>query len=99
MKGATMTRQSRIVHEGTVARNDAEALLQSLLRAKDESERRMRELKQSDAMKQVTGRSSLDNAIDSTRRMIDTLSRNIDEAKRTLSDEDLAVLDELSGSN
>ena len=99
MKGATMTSQSRIVHEWTVARNDAEALLQSLLRAKDESERRMRELKQSDAMKQVTGRSSLDNAIDSTRRMIDTLSRNIDEAKRTLSDEDLAVLDELSGSN
>ncbi len=95
MKGAAMSSQSQIVHEWTVARDDAEALLQSLLRARDESERRMRELKQNDAMKQVTGRSSLDNAIDSTQRMIDTLSRNIEEAKRTLSDEDLAVLDEL----
>jgi hypothetical protein len=64
------------------ARARAESVLEGLCEAKTESERRLSESRRSDPLKQVTGRSSLDNAIDTTRRMIDTLDRNLVELER-----------------
>jgi len=65
-----------------VARQQAEALLKGLVEAKSLSERRLAELRLTDHLKHVTGRSSLDNAIASTRRMIDTLDRTMAQFRR-----------------
>ncbi|GEM_PF-1584391 len=62
----------------------AEALLHSLHRAKSESEARLAEERRADALKSVTGRSSLDGAIDSTRRLIDRLRCAINDAQVSL---------------
>lgn len=78
------TAQQKMVLEWTVARDDAEGLLRSLLDAKRESEKRLRSLHQSDPYKRATGRSAIDDAIASTQRMIETLNRNIREAKHLL---------------
>ena len=83
------TAQHRMVLEWTVARDDAEGLLRSLLDAKRESEKRLRSLHQSDPYKRATGRSAIDDAIASTQRMIETLNRNIREAKHLLEDLEL----------
>jgi len=88
------TDNKRMVLDWVVVRDDAEALLRSLLDARAESERRLAELRQRDQLKDATGRSSMDNAIASTRRMVQTLNRLIDEAKHEISAEDLALLDE-----
>ena len=72
-----MNDQQRSILEWTVARDEAEALLRSLLDAKRESENRLRELDQVDSLKRLTGNSSIDNAINSTKRMISMLNRAI----------------------
>lgn len=74
--------RARVLKQFESARTDADALLRSLLEAKAQSEKHLADLKQADAMKTATGRSSIDNAIASTRRMLDTLDRNIAELKR-----------------
>lgn len=89
-----MTERQRILLETTSARDQAEALLRSLLDAKAQSEKRLAELKQSDSVKAVTGRSAMDNAIASTQRMIETLNRALTQMKRDLSDADLAAMDD-----
>jgi hypothetical protein len=71
----------KMVLEWTVARDDAEGLLRSLLDAKQESEKRLSDLCQSDPFKRATGRSAIDDAIASTQRMIETLNRNIRESR------------------
>jgi len=76
----------RVVLETTATRDRAEALLEGLLRAKEETERERDRLNRVDQMKQLTGKSSIDNAIASTRRMIDTLNRTIREAKREIAE-------------
>jgi len=97
MQGAADQRV-RILAETTQAREKAESLLAGLLDARTASERRLASLSQSDLLKQVTGRSSMDNAIESTRRIIDSLGRTIEQFKRDLSAEDLALLDEAMAS-
>jgi hypothetical protein len=87
-----MNERQRILLETTRERDKAEALLRELLDAKTRSEKQLAELKQTDPVKQATGRSSIDAAISSTRRMIDTLSRQIDDFKRGFSEEELAFL-------
>ena len=81
--------QQKMVLEWTVARDDAEGLLRSLLDAKQESEKRMNELHQSDPFKRATGRSAIDDAIASTQRMIETLNRNVRESKSFVVDIEL----------
>jgi hypothetical protein len=88
------TRRQQILDETSSTRDKAEALLRTLLDYKAQSERNLSDLKQSDSFKTVTGRSALDNAITSTQRMVEALDRVIQQTKRGLSDEDLAVLDE-----
>lgn len=63
-------------------RQHAERILDSLLRARAECDQCLQREQRSDPMRSVTGSSSLDRAIVSTRRMIDTLNRAIEEAAR-----------------
>jgi hypothetical protein len=89
-----MTNRQQILLETTATRDRAEALVRSLLDCKAQSERNLADLRQPDIFKSVTGRSALDNAIASTQRMVEALNRVISQAKRDLTDEDMAVLDE-----
>lgn len=82
-----LTEQQRVILDWRVARDGAEALLKSLQDARAESEKRMRELKQSDPIKKVTGRSAMDNAIASTQRMIETLNRAIAQLEHNLEED------------
>ncbi len=63
-------------------RERAEALLRHLMVAKADSERNLASSNEKDPIKSVTGRSSFDNAIASTRKMIDLLDRTCAEAAR-----------------
>lgn len=81
----------RVVLETNAARDRAEALLRGLMDAKEQSERQLATLKRPDAYKAVTGKSSIDNAIASTRRLIETLNRELDRLRRE-GDEDAALL-------
>ncbi|MCR9075622.1 MAG: hypothetical protein NXI07_06245 [bacterium] len=90
--------KQRMIEETVKRRDDAVALLKSLLDAKTISERNLAELQQPDLIKQVTGRSSMDNAIASTRRLIDSFNRVLDDLRRNLSDEDLALIGPLEAS-
>ena len=74
----------RVMLETTATRDRAEALLEGLLRAKDETERERERLNRVDHMKELTGQSSIETAITSTRRMIETLNRSIRDARREL---------------
>lgn len=74
----------RVVLETTATRDKAEALLEALSRARAESDRQLKALGMSDKFREATGRSSFDNAIDSTRGMIDTLTRCVRNAQRDL---------------
>lgn len=85
----TLTDQQRVILDWRIARDGAEALLRSLQDARTESERRMRELKQADMLKKVTGKSAIENAIASTQRMIDTLNRAIVQLEQTAVDDGL----------
>lgn len=89
-----MTERQRILLKTAADRDRAETLLRQLIDAKTVSEKNLADTKQPDFLKQVTGKSALDNAIQSTQRMIETLNRTLDQFKRELSDEDLALLDE-----
>lgn len=82
----------RMIQDTIQRRDDAVALLRSLLDAKSVSEKNLALLQQPDLVKQVTGRSSMDNAIASTRRLIDSFNRVLDDLRRNLSEEDLALI-------
>lgn len=86
------TVKQRMIRETTDRRDDAVALLRSLLDAKGISERNLAQLHQADLIKQVTGQSSMDNAIASTRRLIDSFNRVLDDLRRNLSDEDIELI-------
>jgi hypothetical protein len=92
-----MSQPNQILLETAATRDRAEALLRTLLDCKAQSERNLAELKQPDTFKSVTGRSALDNAIASTQRMVESLNRVINHARKELSEEDLALLDEVLG--
>lgn len=93
-----MSKRHQMLLETTATRDRAEALLRTLMDCKAQSERNLAELKQADTFKSVTGRSALDNAIASTQRMIDSLNRVISHARKDLSADDLALLEEVSRS-
>lgn len=86
------TAKQRMIQETTKRRDDAVALLRSLLDAKAISERNLQQLQQPDLVKQVTGSSSMDNAIASTRRLIDSFNRVLDDLSRNMSEEDLELI-------
>lgn len=84
--------RQKVLQETTVVREKAESLLRGLLEAKMTSERYLTTGCTVDPMKKLTGRSSMDNAIASTRRMIESLDRTLLELKHDLSDEDIELL-------
>lgn len=71
----SMIVQPALNEDTTHARKRAEEVLRSLLNAKEQTERELSEQRRSDAMRLVTGRTSIDNAIDETRRLIGLLDR------------------------
>jgi len=84
--------KQRIIQETTLRRDEALTLLRSLLDAKTISEENLAQIHQPDLIKQVTGKSSMDNAIASTRRLIDSFNRVLDDLRRNLTDEDLKLI-------
>ena len=69
------------------ARDQADVLLQRLLRDRRQSEARFAEAGKHDPLKNLTGSSSLDRAIDATREMI----RHMDDLLRELEAETSSV--------
>lgn len=92
-----ISEKDRLLLEWSLVRDDAEALLEALQTARADSERRQMELRQSDALKKVTGRSMMDSAIERTQRMIDTLNRQIADLDATFTDEDARLLAQATG--
>lgn len=81
------------VHEARRLRSEADELLQRLLDNRNASERRHAEAGWRDAMKYITGRSALEEAICTTRDMIthmDALLSDLNEVVQA--EEDCAVL-------
>ncbi len=79
-------------------RDEAEALLASLIAAKATSEKNLASIRQPDFLKRVTGRSSLDNAIESVRRLVASFNRMLADLETDLSPEDLKLLAEAERS-
>lgn len=95
----TMPKQETLVIETDETKNRAQALLDDLLRVREESATGRTDDRHADPMAVVTGRSSLDNAIDRTKAMI-TLLERASEALRTgltdsLTPEERALLSEI----
>ena len=76
-----MTERQRILAETAAARDDARTLLRALIEARAAAEG-PRDDARPDLFKRVTGRSSYDAAIESTRRTIDHLGRVLAELER-----------------
>ncbi|MCA9302844.1 MAG: hypothetical protein KC996_01845 [Phycisphaerales bacterium] len=88
----------KMLIETTQRRDEANLLLRTLLDAKKISERNLAAIRQPDLVKKVTGKSSMDNAIESTRKLIDSFNRVLDDLRRNLSEEDLAMLGPIESS-
>ncbi len=84
--------KQRILQETISRRDEACALLRSLLDAKSISEQNLAQLHQPDLVKQVTGQSSMDNAIASTHRLIESFNRILDDLRRNLTPEDIELI-------
>lgn len=95
----TMTLKQRMLVETTARRDEAEALLRSLLDAKSSSEKNLAQLGQADLMKKVTGRSSLDNAIASTQRLVESFNRVLGGLRDNLEEGDLELLAEIEAED
>lgn len=72
---AESDQRHRVILETKARRSQAEALLRSLMDAKSECERQLERFRRMDAIQSVTGRSAIDKAIASTKRMIESLDR------------------------
>ncbi len=95
----TANRQEQLVIESDETRGRAQALLDDLIKAKQDAETGLAQSQQSDPMSVVTGRSSLDNAIERTRRMLTLLERATDALRtglhESLTPEERALLTEI----
>jgi len=86
------TPKQRMIKETTHRRDEALTLLRSLIDAKSISEKNLAEIHQPDLVKQVTGKSSMDTAIASTHRLIDSFNRILDDLHKNLTEEDLELI-------
>lgn len=84
-----MKARQRILQETSATRRKAELLLRSLLDHKVRSEKQLREIVPGQG-----GPASIDAAIASTRRMIETLGRAAHELRAELSPEDLELIEQ-----
>lgn len=72
-----MTERERVLVQTSAARQHASAVLRALEHARRTSEAHLQSLGKLDSFKRVTGRSSLDNAIATTQRLVDTLDTTV----------------------
>lgn len=73
--------QTRTILENTLRmRDEARAMLDQLQQTKLDLDSRLSAKHAEDAMRIVTGRSAIDNAIESSRRMLDRLERSMAKA-------------------
>tara|TARA_R110002111_G_scaffold177591_1_gene243671 strand:- start:386 stop:694 length:309 start_codon:yes stop_codon:yes gene_type:complete len=84
--------KQRMIQDAIQHRDEALTLLKSLIDAKSISERNLADIHQPDLLKQVTGKSSMDTAIASTRRLIESFNRVLEDLRRNLTTEDLALI-------
>jgi hypothetical protein len=89
-----MTEFARVIEDTRIRREEARALLGALHTARDRAAA-LTDGSGIDAYKEVTGASSLERAIDRTKRLIASFDRVIDELSEDLSDEDLRLLAEI----
>lgn len=87
----SLSERQRVLAETIAAREKAEALLRALMEARSASEKRLSELNLSDQLKKVTGKSAMDNAVASAQRTVDMLTRALEDFKKELSPEELAM--------
>lgn len=81
--------------ETAARRDEAERLLGVLIKARESSESNLKALGQSDLVKQITGKSSLDTAINSTKRLIESFNRVLKDLRSELGSDELALLNEI----
>lgn len=81
MRTNSAVEANRIATETTSTREKAEALLAGLMEAKADAERRLAADRRHDAFKAVTGRSAMENAIASTKRMIESIDEAVAGAR------------------
>ena len=81
---AMSTARQNVVLQMLATRQHAQKLLASLLRAQAECDQQLQREQRSDAMRSVTGCSSIDRAVASTRRMIEQLDRGFEQVQKEL---------------
>ncbi len=91
----TATRAHQVFSETRARRDEARALLRALMDAKAHTESSSGDYRPPDFLRDITGRSAMDKAIESTRRLIDSFNRVLDELRRDLNDDDLSLLAEI----
>lgn len=84
--------RERILKQTADVRDRAEDLLDGLLEAKSRIRSAPPLVGSSDPYAQVTGQSAIDRAINSTRKMVETLRRAFDDAASDLTEEDAHLL-------
>jgi len=88
----TATKAQQVFSDTRVRRDEARALLSALMDVKTRTEQNGVPPRTHDSLESVTGRSAMDKAIDSTRRLVDSFNRVLDDLRDDLSNEDLALL-------
>ncbi|MBZ0171435.1 MAG: hypothetical protein K8E66_03565 [Phycisphaerales bacterium] len=91
----TAIQAHRVFSETRARRDEARALLRALMDAKAHTESRNGDIRPTDFLKDVTGRTAMDKAIESTRRLIDSFNRVLDDLRRDINNDDLALLAEI----
>ncbi|MEM1186325.1 MAG: hypothetical protein AAGI53_15145 [Planctomycetota bacterium] len=94
-RSENVLRPEELMVQTRAQRDEAEALLASLVAARSASERNLSAIGQRDLLKSVTGRSSMDNAIESTRRLVASFDRVLIDLRGDLTDDELALLGEV----
>ncbi len=79
--------RQQVLHQTLATRQNAEKLLASLLKSQAECDEQLQRERRTDAMRSVTGTSSLERAISQTRRMIEQLDRSVEQMKKELEQE------------
>ena len=88
----------RVITETRTRRDEARVLLDALIQAKSSAES-VGDGTPIDAFKGVTGQSSMDRAIERTRRLIDSFNRVLDELESGLDEQDLRLLEEITAES
>ena len=89
-----MTEIQNVITETRARRDEAQLLLGALIDARSQVELASQGI-DNDAYKGVTGKSSMDRAIDRTRRLVQSFDRVLDELQSDLTDDDLQLLAEI----